>query len=211
MHDTWASRPPYDNWRDYRDALLDHANWQMNRAEVQYNGTGADWLKEWETQLRDHDSGAFSYTRVSQLSYKFLPIFEENPEAWNAIRQMPVSNAKMSVYMKEWYDAVGTEDKVFVEAIAREMGISVTTVVPIAIAAIDADVNRDGYVDLYDVLIVRSGMQKDVSYDTDINNDGVTDEIDLLIVKAKAHEAIAAAAPSKRKTKLTTWGALKRR
>ena len=75
---------------------------------------------------------------------------------------------------------------------------------------INADVNDDGYVDLYDVLIVRSGMLAEVSYDTDVNNDGVTDEVDLLIVKAKAMEAIAAAAPRKRKVNITTWGRLKR-
>ncbi len=75
---------------------------------------------------------------------------------------------------------------------------------------IDADVNDDGYIDLYDVLIVRSGMQNPISYDTDVNNDGITDEVDLLIVKAKAMEAIAAASPRKRKIKLTTWGAMKR-
>ncbi len=75
---------------------------------------------------------------------------------------------------------------------------------------IDADINDDGYVDLYDVLIVRSGMSAEVSYDTDVNNDGVTDEVDLLIVKAKAMEAIAAAAPRKRKVNITTWGRLKR-
>ena len=75
---------------------------------------------------------------------------------------------------------------------------------------IDADVNDDGYVDLYDVMIVRSGMQNSTSYDTDLNNDGITDEVDLLIVKAKAMEAIAAAAPRKRKVKITTWGRLKR-
>ena len=81
--------------------------------------------------------------------------------------------------------------------------------------SIDADVNADGYVDLSDVLIVRSAIQNSVSYDTDVNNDGVTDEIDVLIVKAKAMEALAAAAPSKerlrkRKVKITTWGAIKR-
>ena len=80
---------------------------------------------------------------------------------------------------------------------------------------IDADINKDGYVDLSDVLIVRSAIQNSVSYDTDVNNDGVTDEIDVLIVKAKAMEALAAAAPSsgmlrKRKVKITTWGAIKR-
>ncbi|MDE0017224.1 MAG: hypothetical protein OXU51_13645 [Candidatus Poribacteria bacterium] len=76
---------------------------------------------------------------------------------------------------------------------------------------IDADVNDDGYVDLYDVMIVRSGMQNSTSYDTDINNDGVTDENDLAIVKVKAMEAIIAASPRKRKVKITTWGNLKRK
>ena len=76
---------------------------------------------------------------------------------------------------------------------------------------IDADVNDDGYVDLYDVLIVRSGMSAKSTYDTDLNNDGVTDEVDLLIVKAKAMEAIVAAAPRKRKVNITTWGSMKSR
>lgn len=88
------------------------------------------------------------------------------------------------------------------------MGISVASV---AVIVINADENKDRYVDLYDVMIVRSGMQNSVSYDTDLNDDGVTDEVDLLIVKAKAVAAIAAASPSKRKIKLTTWGSMKSR
>lgn len=76
---------------------------------------------------------------------------------------------------------------------------------------IDADVNNDGYVDLYDVLIVRSAMSTSNFYDTDVNNDGATNILDLLIVKAKAVEAIIAAAPSKRKVNITAWGAMKRR
>ena len=77
---------------------------------------------------------------------------------------------------------------------------------------IDTDVNNDGYTDLSDCLIVRSGMSVKSTYDTDINNDGVTDEIDLLIVKAKAVEAIVAAAPSLKILKnVTTWGVLKQK
>ncbi len=209
MSETWATRAPYPNWVNYRHSLANYANNSlMNRAEAQYSGTGADWLKEWEDRMRRDEPGAFTYARVSQLSYKFLPIFEENPEAWNAVRQMPASTGKMSEYMKDWYEAVDSEDKIFVEAIAEEMGISLE---PAAIVSIDADVNDDGYVDLYDAMIVRSGMQNAVSYDTDINNDGVTDEIDLLIVKAKAFEAIAAVSPQKRKVKITTWGSMKGR
>lgn len=76
---------------------------------------------------------------------------------------------------------------------------------------IDTDVNDDGYTDLYDCLIVRSGMSIQSSYDTDINNDGVTNILDLMLVKAAAFEAIAAAAPPRRKVITTTWGELKRR
>ena len=73
------------------------------------------------------------------------------------------------------------------------------------------DVNKDSYVDLSDVMIVRSAMQNSTAYDTDINNDGVTDEVDLLMVKAKALEAIAAAAPTLYiRKKITSWGALKK-
>ena len=64
---------------------------------------------------------------------------------------------------------------------------------------INADVNADGYVDLSDVLIVRSGMQNSTSYDTDLNDDDITDEIDLAIVKLAAIDSIAAAAPSSSK------------
>lgn len=206
MSETWEDRPPYRNWANYRHSLASYANNLKNRAEVQYSGTGAEWLTEWEDRMRSDESDVFLYSRVVQLSYKFLPIFEENPEAWNIIRQMPATRGKMSEYMQDWYDRVDTEDQPFVKAIATEMGISVDA----DILVINADVNRDGYVDLSDVLIVRSGMQNPNSYDTDINNDGTTDEIDLLIVKAKAFEAIAAAAPSKRKTRITTWGAMKK-
>ena len=76
--------------------------------------------------------------------------------------------------------------------------------------ALDTDVNNDGYTDLSDCLIVRSAMSIESNYDTDINNDGVTNILDLMLVKAAAFEAIAAAAPSQPKIKLTTtWGKLK--
>ena len=376
MSETWAYRPPYRNWADYRHHLADYADDLLNDPEVQYSGTGAEWLEEWEDRIRRDEPGAFTYERVSQLSYKFLPIFEANPEAWNAVRHVPESSARMASYMKTWHRSVAPEYKIYVEEMAEIMGIDIipediyedyvaltftheteNSIVPInnidewdgwtggiwektpdgtvgrmprdylrfaeietwthwmyshaygvieyditgkdynkfstyfgfanpfcnggasmqliahadnveiyrskalyledygtdiefnipegtrtftieiddlgnkscdhyvlgepklfytadtsntLVSDIDADVNNDGYVDLSDVMIVRSGMTRETTYDTDVNNDGVTDEIDLLIVKAKAFEAIAAAAPQKRKTQLTTWGAMKK-
>lgn len=88
--------------------------------------------------------------------------------------------------------------------------LSVPNLPMITKEGINADVNNDGYVDLSDVLIVRSAIQHENSYNTDINGDGITNEIDVLLVKAKAMEAIAAAAPPKRRIKLKIWGKLKK-
>ena len=187
-----------------------YADWYMDLHP--YDGTGKEWLAEHEDSLRAEfeRTGGSDMDTVRQLYPKLMPVFEKNPEAWNAVRKMPLaSKSKMSKYMQEWYDAVDIQDRRYVKEIAEVMGISVKPATEAV--AIDADVNDDGYVDLYDVLIVRSGMTRKSTYDTDLNNDGVTDEIDLLIVKAKAVEAIAAAAPQKRKTELTTWGNIKRR
>ena len=209
MSDTWEYRPPYPNWINYRHQLSKYADANVERPGVQFSGKAEEWLKKWEQLLRDDYRNPFTHhLTVLQLSYKFLPIFTDNPEAWNAVRQMPASHSKMSQYMQEWYKAVDPQDKPFVEAIATVMGISV---VPVVTAAINADVNRDGYVNLSDVLIVKSSITYPSSYDTDVNNDGKTDEVDVLVVKAIAIEAIVAAAPSQRRIKLTTWGALKRR
>ena len=143
MSKTWATDPPYDNWRDYRHALTEYHNWQSNRQEVQYDGSGADWLEEWEDKMRDHDSGAFRYARVSQLSYKFLHIFEDNPKAWNAIRQMPDSFKKMSGFVKDWHESVDDEYKAFVEAIAEEMGIPINSTVAVNMNTTDTEINEN--------------------------------------------------------------------
>ena len=214
MADTWKQDSPFGQEHLFSINFDHYANALLNDPSSEYDGTAEEWIEEYETFLREDYYRTQSFTQhhylVAGLSYKFLHIFEENPEAWNAVRKMPATKGELSEYMQDWYDNVAQPDKKYVEDIAEVMGISITPVTATVIV-INADVNKDGYVDLYDVLIVRSAMQNSVAYDTDINNDGRTDEIDLLIVKAKAFEAIAAAAPHKRKTQITTWGSLKRR
>ena len=192
------------------------ADWHMNI--LPHHGTGEEWIKKNENALRVEYESTGKLTRydmIGQLGFKFLPIFEESPEAWNAVRKMPATKGKMHEYMQEWYDAVDIQDQQYVQAIAEVMGITVTSpvaaLVELTSVKIDADVNDDGYVDLYDVMIVRSGMSNSTSYDTDLNNDGVTDEVDLHIVKSIAMQAIAAAAPGKKRVNITTWGSLKMR
>lgn len=186
-----------------------YADWYMDIRP--YRGTAKQWLERYEDQMRkDYEQGI-----AEQLGYKLLSIFENDPKAWNAIRKMPLtSTEKMSKYMQVWYDSVDFQDREYVQAIAEIMGISVIskgTIPIIASTDIDADIDNNGFVDLSDVLLVRSAMQNTMPYDTDVNNDGITNEIDLLLVKQVATAAIVSAAPSLQRRKITTWGALKQR
>lgn len=138
MYRTWKDNPPYTHWKNYREFLLSYANSNMERQGVQYSGTSEQWLTEWEDFLRSDYKNPFTHhLLVSQLSYNFLPIFEENPEAWNAVRQMPSSKGKIKDYMRDWYDIVDTEDQRFVQAIAEEMGIDVLSPTPDVVTAMD--------------------------------------------------------------------------
>lgn len=376
MAENWSDISPKKEWNQWGEWIKIYADTNKNTQERQFRGTGKEWLNKFEQFLRDDADNHFTHhSLVAQLSYKFfLSIFEENPESWNAIRQMPTSKNNISEYMKDWHKIVDSQDKKIVEDIAEAIGIEIqhdlanntissgeyislslenvnslrpennpnewdgwimgiwekydgiinekppgylnfaemkslshwiyshapsnivynisnlnansfgsyflltnptcgntpsmkltakadgvkiyskefflqdygkyiefeipykTKIFSIEIDdmgnnacdhyvlgepklytnnnsivkdQINADVNNDGYVDLSDVLIVRSAIKQDNSYNTDINGDGITNEIDVLLVKAKAVEAIAAAAPSKRRIKLTTWGVLK--
>lgn len=379
MSETWKNRPMKPGLEDYSSAFAKYAVFLSNRQERRYIGTASEWLTEWEDKLRAGNYNNLDYDVVTQLSYKLLPVFEDSPEAWNALRQLPKSNGKIQSYMNTWHRNVDSQYKRYVKDISEVMGIKISepiltdnnfvnltftykdesSLIPIngieewdgwragiwekhpdgnitnqpaqywwfserniwshwmyahassvvkydisnlnafeygsyfgltnptcggaasmkmivtadnieiynsddilledhgvyikfsippdtriltieiddlgnngcdhyvlgepklfvsnnsineeSNNSLDCDVNKDGYVDLYDVMIVRSGINGKTSYDTDINNDGITDEVDLHIVKSIAIEAIAAAAPKKRKIKLTTWGAIKSR
>ena len=80
------------------------------------------------------------------------------------------------------------------------------------------DINNDGRVDLRDVEMMRVAIREPAlaerwGWDLDLNDDGEIDEMDVQIVKQKAVEAIVAAAPNlqRKRKKVGTWGALKRR
>lgn len=170
-----------------------------------------DWLEKYEDDLRKvsiskKSAGLHFPVPPEQLVFLFLPVFEENPKAWNIIPKMPFTKSKVKNYMQEWYNNVDEQDTQYVKEIADVMKIEIDSSKSIKLLA---DVNKDGYIDLSDVMIVRSGMQNTTTYDTDLNDDGVTDEADLLIVKMAAMEAIIAASPTKRKVKITTWAKMK--
>ena len=92
MAERWRTHPPYPNWADYVAAKLrDYSEKTLSRQEVQLpeGVTLQSWLSSQEESLR---KGEYQREKNDLVAYALLPIFENTPEGWNAIRNFPTSS-----------------------------------------------------------------------------------------------------------------------
>ncbi len=126
MYETWEESPPFVKWKKYRSNFLPYVDLIMKRPGAQYYNTPERWISDNEQKLRADFINPFTHhILVSQLSYNFLDNFENQPEAWNAVAQIPNTKGNMEEYMRDWYNTVDSQDQQFVQELATEMGIDV--------------------------------------------------------------------------------------
>lgn len=117
--------------------------WVNNTPRYQFDGTSSEWIKLHEDEMRmislGNHGGDWGNNPPEQLAFRFLPVFENSPEAWNIITKMPVNNNRVDEYMQDWYDVVDIIDKQYVHDIAEIMEIEIETV---GLIEEDIDVDR---------------------------------------------------------------------
>ena len=124
----WCTNPTFSGQHDYAKHFQIYADEILGRQEVQLP-IGMDlpsWLKSRESELRSSDV-ADDHQRVNQslIAYILLPIFEGDPEGWNAITMFPTSTGNLSEYLSDWHSSVDTDDKKFVATVSDTLGYRV--------------------------------------------------------------------------------------
>ncbi|MBI1927626.1 hypothetical protein HYR99_25715 [Candidatus Poribacteria bacterium] len=107
---TWRTEPPYPSWRSYAPALRRYADDRMNEKDRQLpsNMTLAKWYREIRNDLRSKDV-ALDESRDKQfvVASQLLPIFEQNPDFWEAISYLNLGKSDVSNsfenYLNKWY------------------------------------------------------------------------------------------------------------
>ena len=115
MTERWSTDPPYSNWKDYRMALGKYAESVSTKfKEDTPNGSFKEWLL-----TREYDMRRNPYLRVMNgvVALKILPVFEECPNGWNAVRHLPVSTGVVAEYIYAWMVEVNDIDRPFVERV----------------------------------------------------------------------------------------------
>lgn len=121
MGKSWQAAAPYPNWHDYAKHLTQYAE---NVADTARMKTPTEevfsvWLRTHEAEGRQDPYRREGNSIVALL---MLPIFEQAPQAWNAVRSLPVSDAALSIYLEQWKFAADPRDQVFINLIQKALG-----------------------------------------------------------------------------------------
>ena len=130
MAKQWKSNAPFTEWIDYADNLDSYAQDRLSNPNTQLpEGMPLQvWLLYNEDMSRTSDYRTeVERNKQGLVAYQLLPLFEETPTGWNAIRKLPTSEGYLKDYLMEWYSLVDEEDKQFVARISDAFGYSITS------------------------------------------------------------------------------------
>ena len=128
MAQRWLTHPAFPKCTDYAVALRDYWKNLLNNQEAQLpEGTSLhNWLLLREHELRESPIAKREQRNNQKLvAYQLLPIFEQIPNGWNAIRKLPNSSDKLANYLVAWYLAADQYDKTFIARISEAFGYTI--------------------------------------------------------------------------------------
>ena len=118
MAERWLTDPPYPHWADYAESLASYVQERLLHKENQLpvGLTLSAWLLSEEESLRKDCN---QREKNAVVSYSLLPLFENEPTGWNAIRNLPDSSAMLRDYLRQWCLQVDPRDRQFVNRIIQ--------------------------------------------------------------------------------------------
>lgn len=137
MAERWTIDPPYQNWSSYASHLADYAHNRLSAPQrtLPVELTLSEWLstsesglrqgprqqvsEQWDTEQRD---------KMAVVAYALLPLFENNPAAWNSIQRLPAGPNSMTdsptrVYLRSWRAAADPRDQHVVDQVMQLLGM----------------------------------------------------------------------------------------
>ena len=122
MGETWQQDPPYPNWRNYAQSLTDYANNAISNADPSspVDGPLGYWL--WKHEIRARENATMREANRA-VAVRMLPIFEQTPMGWNAVKDFPVSEAPIDWYLALWKVSANECDRDFISRIQASLGL----------------------------------------------------------------------------------------
>jgi hypothetical protein len=126
MAETWKTRAPYPHWTSYAGALRTYRDERTAKAALPEGTTLAAWFRGREASLRkDGTQRDLNLTMAVAL----LPLFEESPERWAAVRTLNAvhgdASRSFADYLRDWSRSTPEKHRVVMATIAERFGVAI--------------------------------------------------------------------------------------
>lgn len=119
MAERWPTNPPYHNWAAYSASLEDYARSEASKYRIiAPTAPFGPWLAANEHTMRQNP---YLRDKNGVVALKLLPLFEQAPRGWNAVRSLPASESPIREYIEDWKIVVPQADRLFVECIGKAL------------------------------------------------------------------------------------------
>lgn len=122
MARSWRDRPPYANWRDYRDSLRDYADdviaGREHLAELHAIGMAAFYRRHRQELESDPNNRELN----GAMAIVLLPMFEADPARWEAVRWLnhgasADDDRGFADHLRHWQDSAPERHHPFIRQI----------------------------------------------------------------------------------------------
>ena len=126
MAESWKTRPPYPNWKDYAGALRTYRDDRLEKAKLPEGATLADFFRAQEAALRKDPGLRETNLRMAAA---ILPLFEEAPERWAAVAALNAVRGDgartFARYLRDWSASCPEKHREVIAKIAARFGVPI--------------------------------------------------------------------------------------
>jgi len=122
----WETNPPYSNWKSYAAALANYADDRVKK----YDGRTEAITLFYQDNLQELEKTATNRELNGYIAVKLLPLLDETPTAWQALRYLNLGpaeeNVSLKTYLTGWHNRVPPRHRIFIRKIAREFDLELS-------------------------------------------------------------------------------------
>jgi hypothetical protein len=126
LAESWKTRPPYPNWKDYAEALKKYRDERIAKEKLPDGTSLADWFRGREPSLRKEPT---QRSLNLKMAAALLPLFEEAPERWGAVATLNAVQGDASrtfpQHLRDWSRSSPEKHREFIAKIAGRFGVSI--------------------------------------------------------------------------------------
>lgn len=119
MSRSWATHPPYRNWKDYAPHLAKYAQERIDGHPLSDGQTLAQWYRANRKELEKDPTDR---KRNTTVAVALLPLFEKTPQHWGAVASLnkgkPRQKQSFEERLQNWHDQAPEEHRAFIREVA---------------------------------------------------------------------------------------------